>query len=232
MMDRRVALRTALDGALALVFPVDCAGCGAGDTALCATCREALRPGAPVRRVLDADGGALEVWSGLVFDDIPARVVRALKEEGRTGLARDLAPALAAAAESAQRAAGVHAAPIVVAVPTSRAAMRRRGYRVVDLVARRAGLRPVRLLGIARATVDQRALGRADRRANVADSMRARAARGACVLLVDDVVTTGATLVEATRALRAAGARVMGAATIASTPSRTRAMVDTPQTHT
>ncbi|WP_454261450.1 phosphoribosyltransferase family protein [Pseudoxanthomonas mexicana] len=66
-------------------------------------------------------------------------------------------------------------------------------------------------------TADQRLLGRTERAANVSGSMRARGAAGAAVIVVDDVVTTGATLVEAARALRAGGARVLGAATVAST---------------
>jgi predicted amidophosphoribosyltransferase len=162
----------------------------------------------------------VDVWSGLPFDGVPARVVRALKEDGRTGLARDLAPALRAAVEAA--ASGSSRPPAVVPVPTSRAAYRRRGYRVVELVARRAGLRTERLLAPSRVTADQRGLDREGRRRNVAGSLRGRGAEGLRVVVIDDVVTTGATLEEAIRALRAAGAHVVGAATIAATPRHGR----------
>jgi predicted amidophosphoribosyltransferase len=203
------SIRPALAEALSLFLPVDCAGCGAPDIALCTACRAELRP-QPRARPLSS---GIDVHAGLVFDGVPARVVRALKERGRTGLARPLGPALAAAAD----AAGAGDA-VVVPVPASRAAMRRRGYRVVDLVARQAGLHVERLLVPARATADQRALGRDERRRNVTGTMRARDAAGRRILVVDDVVTTGATLDEAVRALRAAGADVVAAATVAGTP--------------
>lgn len=204
------ALRSALADALALVFPVVCAGCGALDIALCAPCRGMLHP-AVTHRTL---AGGLEVRSGLVFDGVPARVMRALKEEGRTALARAFAPALAAAASAGP------SFDAVAVLPTSRAAMRRRGYRVPELLASRAGLVPERMLVTSRSTADQRALGREQRTHNVAGSLRSRDAAGLRVLLVDDVVTTGATLAEAARALRVAGATVVGAATVAATPRR------------
>ena len=207
--------RGALADALALVLPVVCAGCDEPDIALCEACGIRLRP-----RVTRSPLGT-SVWSGLAFEGVPARVVRALKEDGRTGLARDLAPALRAAVEAALAAGGSSRGPVVlVPIPTSRAAYRRRGYRVVELVARRARLPVARLLVTFRATADQRALGRAGRRSNVAGSLRARDAQGRTVVVIDDVVTTGATLEEAVRALRAGGAEVLGAATIAATPRR------------
>ncbi len=212
----RRTVRGAFAEALALVLPVVCAGCGEADTALCETCRAALHPSI-IRRV-----GAVPVCSGLVFAAVPARVLRAVKENGRTDLARVLAPALRAAVEAAVGGHPHRSDLIVVPLPTTRAAYRRRGYRVVDLIARRAGLPCVRALAVARVTADQRGLGRDARAVNVASSLTVRSRfaatiRGARVVVIDDVVTTGATLNEAVRALREAGADVIGAATVAAT---------------
>lgn len=211
-------VRAAVAEALALVLPISCAGCDEPDVALCEDCEVELRP-----RVVLA-GRAPPIWAGLRFDAVPARVIRALKEDGRTGLAQSLAPALRASVEAAVAAASPQGeddgAVVVVPVPTSRAAYRRRGYRVVELVARRAGLRTSRVLRAARATADQRGLDRAARRSNVAGSLVAHGAAGLRVIVIDDVVTTGATLSEAVRALRAGGAQVIGAATIAATARR------------
>jgi ComF family protein len=208
-------LRAALAEALALVIPVECAGCDEPDVALCEKCGIRLRPQVTRARL------GVEVWSGLPFEGVPARVVRALKEDGRTGLARAMAPALRAAVEAAVTATTGRAdAVTVVPIPTSRTSYRRRGYRVVELVAQRAGLRTERVLSPVRVTADQRGLDREGRRRNVAGSLRARGVEGRTVIVIDDVVTTGATLEEAVRALREGGAEVIGAATIAATARR------------
>jgi len=227
-----VAVREACADALALLLPVWCAGCDEPDVALCERCALALQPDLRVR-VVDAPGGAVKVWSGLAFDGVAARVLRAIKEEGRTGLAVAVAPALAAALDRAGTAGCV-----AVPMPTSRAAYRRRGFRVPELLLRRAR-RPVRrLLRHARRTDDQRGLDRDARRRNVAHSMVAtmrpstprradvgvgeqtRPVTPLRVVVVDDVVTTGASLAEAVRALRAAGVEVVAAVTVAATPRR------------
>ncbi len=205
----------ALRDALALALPVDCCACGVHSRALCGACVDALRP-VPARRLVD---GGVVVHSGLVYDGVAAAAMRALKEQGRTALARDLAPARWAALGALAAAAG-GGDLVVVPVPSSAAAARRRGFAVVELLARRAGVAPVRLLRPARGTADQRGLSRDDRRANVAGSLHAAPAAGLRVVVVDDVVTTGATVREAQRALLAAGAEVVGAAAVAATPLR------------
>lgn len=210
----------ALADAAALLLPVECAGCDEPDVSLCDSCRTRLDP-LPRSAVVDG----LRVWSALPFEGVPARIIRAVKEDGRTSLCRSLAPALAAAVSSAAAEAGI---PLVaVPVPTSAASFRRRGYRVPDLIGRRARLQVRRLLVSTRPTLDQRGLDREARRANVDGSMRARGAAGIRVVIIDDVVTTGATLAEAARALTAAGAVVAGAATVAATPRRAPAPVST-----
>lgn len=209
----RALLGGAVADALSLVFPVCCAGCDAVDLALCPACTRALQPAPTVRQV-----GEVTVHSGAVFDGVVARVLRAVKTDGRTGLVTALCPALSAAVAAAR---AEDSAALLIPLPTSRAALRRRGYRVVDLLLRRAALPGTPGLRYRRTPADQRTLDRRERAANLAGTLRAdpRLA-GLPVVVVDDVVTTGATLREAARALQAAGAVVVGAATVASTPRR------------
>lgn len=210
-MDLPAVVTSSVRDALMFWLPVACAGCGMLDTDLCTGCRAALAPHVTRRRLADD----VEVVSALPFEGVVARVVRALKEEGRTGLAHALAPAL----EEALR-ASAPADALVVAVPSTRAAVRRRGYRPVALLLRRAGRRDARALRARRAPRDQRGLDRHARRANVEGAFAARDVVGRTVVVVDDVVTTGATLCEAVRALRAAGAATVAAVALAHTPRR------------
>lgn len=198
--------------ALAFVLAASCSGCDRPGTLLCPRCRRELDP-APAQ--LRTPQGML-VTAALCFDGVAARCIRRLKGDGETMLARPLGTALRPALSLA-----VPPGAWLVPVPTSRAAYRRRGYRVPELLLRRAGLAPHPVLAVAARTVDQRGLGAQARAENVRGSMRARrAGGGATAVLVDDVVTTGATLDEAARALDAAGFRVLGAVALAATPRR------------
>jgi predicted amidophosphoribosyltransferase len=144
-------------------------------------------------------------------------VILGLKESGRTDAAHALAPALCAAI--AEALAERQQVPELVLVPSGRAAYRRRGYHPLGLVMTRASVRHSRLLRFARRTRRQKALGIDERARNVHGAFTARGdLSGRQVLIVDDVLTSGATLLEAARALRAGGAHVVGAATLAFTP--------------
>jgi predicted amidophosphoribosyltransferase len=79
-----------------------------------------------------------------------------------------------------------------------------------------------RLLLPARAVADQAGLTSAQRAAYLRGALRAVGAPGLPVVVVDDVVTTGATLVEAARALGAQGHQVLGAAVVAATSRHRR----------
>ena len=208
-------LRGALLDALALVLPVDCAGCGAPDRAVCAECRAALAP-SPVR----APRPGVDAWAGISYAGVAARAIRSFKDEGRTDAAPALAPALRAALAAA--CARLDAASVleVAVVPSTAAARRVRGYDPVRLLVRRAGFRPASVLR-ARDRADQAGLGREARRANAEGSL-APIARldGRRFVLVDDVVTTGATLADAARAIRSAGGSVEAIAVLAHTARR------------
>lgn len=206
----RSRLPALADELLAFVLSASCAGCDRGGSILCAECRDRLRPDPISVRTR----GGLTVIAALEFGGVAARCIRRVKEEGETLLARPLGVALGVVLTRA-----VRADHLVVPAPTSRAAYRRRGYRVPELLLRRAGVSPSPLLRTVARRADQRGLDARSRAENVHRSMAVRGgAGGARVILMDDVVTTGATLDEAARALRAAGYTVDGAVALAATP--------------
>jgi ComF family protein len=214
-------LREAALDALAVLLPVECAGCGAPDRGVCPPCRVALAAAVTVRDVGVRQGGdALRVWAGLEYDGVTRSVMLALKAQQRVDAAQALAPALAEAVRAAARAGGVDGVE-VVAVPGTRAAYRRRGYDPVRLLISRAGLGASRVFAAARPHRSQKQLGAGERDRNLRGTLRLRrSVAGHRILLIDDVVTTGATLREAARVLREGGAEVVGAAVVASTPRR------------
>ncbi len=206
------AVSEALADALSLVLPVWCAGCDASGRTLCRACAAVLQSEAATHRTV----GGLSVRSALRFEGVAARAIRALKEDGRTSLARPLGALL----PPLVRRAGWDDA-VLVPLPTSRAAFRRRGYAVPELLARRSGLTSRRMLRAGGSTADQRLLSADERARNVRGTITVRGALpDAPLVLLDDVVTTGATLGEARRALESAGGRVVGAVTVAETPRR------------
>ncbi len=220
----------ALSALAALVLPESCSGCGRADTAWCPECtadllsqRYAARP---VRPQPAPPGLPPVVASGRYAGALRAAIVGA-KEGGSAVLRSQLAPLLA---DSLDRL--VEPGAIVVPVPSSRSATRARGERPVLRLVEAAmamvpSYYPVRpALVVTRRVADQAGLGAGARAANLAGAFAvppewARWLSGRPVVLADDVLTTGATLAEAARAVAAAGATVLGAAVVAATERHT-----------
>lgn len=208
-----------------------CPGCGRPGFGLCSGCALWLAAGRCARTVRPGLDD-VEVWSARPYDRVVRGLIVACKERGALALLPRLADLLACAVGSLLL-AGTCFGPIgLVPVPSSAASVRARGtdltWELARLAARRlrrAGVevRAVRGLHQVMKVADQAGLGQAGRWANLSGSMTGRAAavlRGPPVIVVDDVITTGATLAEAVRALRAAGHDVLGCATAAQTPRR------------
>jgi ComF family protein len=217
-------LRGVAAALLELVYPPRCAACGEDVSAepFCPVCGEAVDPvpegcarcglpgPEPLCGACRADPPAFDaIRAGGVFGGPLADAIHAFKYGGRPALARPLGAWLA-------RAAPPPPGALIVSVPLARGRRIERGYDqaalLADALARAAGARERRLRGAllrTRETPPQVGKTRAERSRNVAGAFRAvRPAEiaGRDVVLVDDVVTTGATADAAARALREAGA--------------------------
>ena len=190
------------------LFDTRCAACGCPGEALCRRCRFSLASSGPIR----GPGG---IGAAFAFEGVPRELIVALKFRHRRAAAEVLAAQMV-------RRLGLTPVDVVTWAPTSARRVRGRGYDQAEVIARAVARRlgvPCRRL-LYRAHGDpQTGKSRADRLAG--PSFRARRPRaGLSVLVVDDVVTTGATLRTAARALGAAGVARIELAAAASTQLR------------
>lgn len=207
----------------------ECAGCRAPGGLICLRCRDDLQPRPRLRRSVDVsdivDGLRLPVACSLDYRGSSRRILYSYKDHRVRELARFLAPALADSIHFvAQRTNTRPSELIVVPMPTRRANARTRGFdHVSHLVSRsRAHARwhkVASLLRDSRGSGSSKTLGARDRAEATAGAFHVtgRVPRSP-VVLVDDIVTTGATAREASAALILAGVHVIAVATVAGTP--------------
>jgi predicted amidophosphoribosyltransferase len=176
-----------------------CVSCGTPGAALCLGCHPA--PGLGSGPLCPPAERVIAVWD---YAGAPRSLVLDLKLRGRRESAAPLIDGLCACAWRAGVRAGA-----VTWVPGGRKGVRLRGFDHAEIlargVARRLGLPAARILAGPATRRDQAALGAAERRSNLRDAFEARPCSGRW-LLVDDVITTGATARACARALTGAGA--------------------------
>jgi predicted amidophosphoribosyltransferase len=230
-------LRSVLAALVDLVVPEECVACTLPGVVLCPPCRQQLSGVARLVWPTPAPSGLPPPYGVSDYSGVARAAILAHKEEGCFSLARPLGQALAASIRVAAATGGAGGSLVLVPVPSSRAAVRRRGHdpllRIAQVAARDLRVEGVdvgiaRVLTIRRRVADQAGLGAGQRAANLAGALTVAPRLGRrggwagrepprrC-LLVDDVITTGSTLAEAARALRAADVEVPAAAVVAST---------------
>ena len=206
---------------LDLVLPLECGGCGAPSTRWCPACARDLtvKPDQPHLITPRVDPGVPVLSLGRYAGPRRDAIV-AVKEHGRADLIAPLATALKSGIDRLL-AWGVVDTPLtVVPAPTRRSSARRRGGDPVTRIACQAtaGLDAVgvvqalRLRGLVRDSVG---LSGADRQRNIAGRVKLIKPLKGAVLVVDDIVTTGATASESARVLHVAGAHVVAVLAIA-----------------
>ena len=240
-----------LHGLLDLALAPRCLGCGgpAGDRALvCPRCRSRLAPPPPplcdrcgfprlrtgrdpgpsCQECRDWPVGLRAARSACLLRDPADALVHQLKYRGWHRLAETMATRMAAIALPADMATETR---VVVPVPTTPLRLRERGYNQAEVLARALAARTGRtvICGLSRtgATSSQIALQPAARLANVAGAFGLVTGAegdlaGEHLLLVDDVLTTGATVTSCARALIDAGARCVSVLTFARATGRVR----------
>lgn len=242
------------DALLDLMLGSRCAVCGRPGRVLCPTCRGALPRRATTCWPTPTPPGLARPVAVGEYDGPLKLLVNAHKEQHRFALARPLGDLLATAVLGHIGAAPTgtrgHARPHVqvalVPVPSRGAVVRARGHDPLLRITRRAtarlrslgfAARTARVLRTTRVAQDQAGLGASARALNLAGTLtcppgRARRclAQGSevapLVFVVDDVITTGATVREAQRALEEAAVEVSGIAVVAATRRTLSSQVD------
>jgi predicted amidophosphoribosyltransferase len=213
---------------LDLILPLECGGCGRPSTRWCDACATELSVASHQPHVVNPRiDPQVPVFALGRYAGARRQAILAVKEHGRGDLVVPLARVLAAGVHRLLVWGMVETPLTIVPAPTRGSAARRRGGDPVTRVAVAAVaghpeisvVRALRMRALARDSVG---LGTSARERNVAGRVVLRSKPGKLldtevteVLVVDDVVTTGATARESVRTLQAAGTRVAAVLTMA-----------------
>lgn len=205
-----------------LILPRRCAGCGRGGEVLCRGCRAELAR--VPQRVTTRISPHVPVYALAPYAGAHRSVILAMKEHRNLAVRRHVGAVLGAALTHLSARGELPSSFVLVPAPTRTRSARLRGGDPVERICRESGCATVPALLLSPRAADQSELGADERRRNLAGAVRLvdagvdklRARPGRPVVLVDDVVTTGATLAASVERLLAAGVTVVAAVVICS----------------
>jgi ComF family protein len=228
-------LKEALEWSLDILFPKRCCGCLAEGSFLCQACQAAIEIGpsvcfvcenrSPQGTICDLCKPATRLRRFIAPLSFRDHIVRELVHTLKYGGAKEIAALLAEYLTEYIRFYQIEIPPsaLLVPIPLHQKRLRKRGFNQAELLAQAigAGLNlPVETRLLFRAIYRNQQTKMKDKKARLANAIGVYQVRGiippqTTLILVDDVSTTGATLEEAARVLKKAGAKQVWAMTAA-----------------
>jgi ComF family protein len=211
---------------------------------ICQNCLKGLKPKTPILVSLGLGQDVrnhIHCISICPYEGTARQAIRAFKYQDKQELASDLARTLETGLESLPKAANqpdkINSNLVLIAVPLHKTKLEERGFNQSELITRelskRTGIRcDTRALIRARATTPQYGLTKGERAVNVSSAFKANhRAKNKNVILVDDVLTSGATAAACAQALLEAGAESVSVLTIARALLRSEQNISSEQTN-
>jgi len=201
-----------------LIFPVRCLGCQVLGIEICATCRSSWNQHI-YRTYGDIAGKQFPIYSSVKYSAVASKVIMKSKEDSIKIADELIISSLAHSLTYFQKEIGIG---FLVPVPSRVSASRKRGRKYINRMIEGVGITPLDILTHTRAVRDQSTLSAADRIKNLEGAICINPEAHQkisgnnpkiSVIIIDDLVTTGATLSEAARALYAGGFHVLGSVT-------------------
>lgn len=212
---------------LNLILPSNCVLCATSGSNLCVQCERSLNLGVCKVSRLGLHGFATTTYTEQV-----SKLIHEFKESKQTSLANNFSRAMLPALQSYNSQVFELQDCVLVNMPSKKQSFSKRGFTPAKLLAQKLARQVAKSQNIllhtysglgyvpqlANQISDQAALSGSDRRTNLIGTMRAQGIpRFNRAILIDDIVTTGSTLAEASRALAEIGVEVLGFVAFAET---------------
>lgn len=195
-----------------LIFPVRCLGCSQLGVSICSECRRDWHP--HIFRTFSRGEEKFPIYSAIRYSPIASKVLLSAKEQGLAQADGLILDALKRALSFCVREQGPG---MLIPIPSRRSISRLRGRQFVTELSheltRTSHLPTFENLTHTRKVRDQSSLNAKDRFENISEAMSALKYLSGKAILIDDLVTSGATLHEGARALREKGIEVTAAVT-------------------